>query len=81
MKVVRPLRFDRVRRATRNKKRRDRRQALTAKRKRLQRAINSMFWFGIEPELMWQTTDWTGNGANDNRKEDRRLTLSPVPRN
>jgi hypothetical protein len=66
MKIVRPLRFDNVRREARNVKRRDARRVREAKKNRLMRLFNRMFWFGIEPEIMWDATDFGERGHNDN---------------
>jgi hypothetical protein len=63
-KIFHPLRFDRVRRASRNKKRRDRRKARDDKRRQLRWAIYRLTWFGIEPEAMW----CAGDDANDNER-------------
>lgn len=67
-KVVRPLRFDPARKARRNETRRNWARRKAAERKRLTVAINSMFWFGIEPESMWVIDLPT----NDNRERTRR---------
>lgn len=66
MKIIRPLRFDHVRRASKNKKRRDARREREAKRMGLMRFFNRIFWFGIEPEIMWDATDFGEQGVNDN---------------
>lgn len=64
-KVVRPLRFDKVRRQARNNKRSVRRRELKARRQRLARAIYRMTWFGNEPDTMWMA----GDPTNDNERQ------------
>ena len=64
--IVRPIRFDNVRRGKRNAKRRAYAQKRREKDRARYRPFNNLFWFDMEPELMWPTTDWSGNGANDN---------------
>lgn len=51
--VVRPIRFDAVRRERRNAKRRETAQRKKMERCRLSRAFHQMLWFGIEPEAVW----------------------------
>ena len=65
-RVVRPLRFDNVRREKRNAKRRARYRAKREKDTERFRLFNQFFWFNIEPAVMWDSTPWSGNGANDN---------------
>jgi hypothetical protein len=65
-KVVRPIRFDNVRRERRNAKRRTRDREKREQRRKRYRFFNRLFWFDIEPEAMWDNTDFDGNGANDN---------------
>jgi len=66
-KIIRPLRFDAPRRdrlrERRNKTRRDRERRKSQERKRLMTAVNSIFWFGVEPETMWLAGD---QPTNDN---------------
>lgn len=66
-KIIRPLRFDAPRRERRrerrNKTRREWQRRKSAERKRLQVAINGIFWFGVEPETMWLAGD---QPTNDN---------------
>lgn len=66
-KVVRPIRFDNVRRAARNAKRRARDRERRDKKRERYRFFNDLFWLDIEPMLMWDSTDFDGNGANDNK--------------
>lgn len=70
-KIVRPIRFDNVRKAARNAKRRAKDRAKREKDRAKYRLFNEFFWFDIEPETMWDATDWDGNGANDNEAASR----------
>ncbi len=64
--VFRPQKFNDLRRTRRNAKARDARKRRQEKRTRLMRFFNRIFWVGIEPELMWESTPQDRDGANDN---------------
>jgi len=65
--VFRPKRFDRKLRERRNAKRREIRRRREEKRTRFMRFFNRIFWIGIEPEVMWDSTPWDADATNDNR--------------
>lgn len=65
-KVVRPIRFDNVRREKHNARRRAKDRIRREKDRERYRLFNNFFWFNIEPPVMWDSTPWSGNGANDN---------------
>lgn len=70
-KVVHPIRFDSVRRRRRNDKRRAARHRRVAEKGKLLRFFNRTFWFNIEPQIMWDATDFGEQGHNDNRPRRR----------
>lgn len=57
-KVVRPLRFDNVRKASRKAKRRARDRARREKKLKRYRPFNDLFWFDFEPQIMWDNSPW-----------------------
>jgi len=63
-KIIRPMRFDNVRRERKNAKRREAQRRRAEKKRAFMRTFNRMFWFDIEPEIMWDNSDWSDNGKN-----------------
>lgn len=64
--VFRPKKFDKSWRERRNAKRRETRRQREHERTKLMRFFNRIFWFGMEPEIMWDATDFGERGQNDN---------------